>query len=156
MPSTVVVAGVLTSAGELDRAALRQVVFRDAEERAELERIVHPAVAALREEERRRAQESGVPIHVSDIPLLFEAGLEDSFDVTVLVDAPDGVRRERLVRDRGLSPAEAERMMAAQLPASLKRAKVDLVIENDGSLDELRAAATAAWRELERRAGGGS
>lgn len=147
-------AGVLTPEGELDRAALRDVVFRDPTERAALESIVHPAVAALREEEIRRAREAGAAIHVSDIPLLFEAGLQGGFDVTVLVDAPEALRRERLVRDRGLDPAEADRMIAAQLPSSEKRGRADLVIENDGSLDGLRAAATRAWRELERRAAG--
>lgn len=139
---------VLTSDGALDRAALRSIVFADETERRALESIVHPAIAALREREYQHARERGDPVVVSDVPLLFEVGMEGDFDRVVLVDAPVDVRRERLVRDRGLSAAEADRMIAAQLPAESKRARADLVIENAGSPDELRAAAERVWHAL--------
>ena len=70
---------------------------------------------------------------ILDIPLLFEAGLTASVDRILLVDAPVTLRRERLVRDRGLSAAEAEAMIAAQWPAEEKRARADWIIENDGT-----------------------
>jgi dephospho-CoA kinase len=139
---------VLAADGTLDRAALRSIVFDDEEERRALEAIVHPAVAALRAEEHRRARERGDAVVVSDVPLLFEVGMEGEFDRVVLVDAPAELRRERLVRDRGLAAEEADRMIAAQVPAEQKRARADLVIENAGSPDELRAAAERAWRDL--------
>lgn len=143
---------VLTPSGELDRAALRERVFRDPSARTELESIIHPVVAELRDQEFARALAAGEQVVVADIPLLFEVGLEDAFDLVVLVDAPEAVRRERIVRDRGLAPAEAERMIAAQMPSERKRARADLVIDNSGTLAELRERAATAWREISRRA----
>ncbi|CAN5907561.1 dephospho-CoA kinase [soil metagenome] len=140
--------------GALDRAALREIVFRDPDARERLEQIVHPAVRALRDAEYRDAEERGERIVVADIPLLFEAGLVGEFDVVVLVDAPEAVREERLVRDRGLEREEARRMIAAQMPSELKRARANLVIENRGTRDELEAWAREAWQALLERADG--
>ena len=145
-------AGVLDAEGALDRVAMRGIVFSDPAERAGLEAIVHPAVAALRDEEYRRLEGAGERVVVADIPLLFEVGLADEFDLVVLVDAPEAVRRERIVRDRGLTTEEADRMIAAQMPSAAKRARADLVIDNDGSLADLEARARAAWAEIVARA----
>ena len=147
-------AGVIGADGALDRAALRDLVFRAPEERAALEAIVHPEVAALRDEEYRLAEAAEEAVVVADIPLLFEVGLQAEFDLVVLVDAPADLREERIVRDRGLDRAEARRMIAAQMPSASKRPLADLVIDNDGSLEELRSAAAAAWEGIVARAGG--
>lgn len=144
---------VLDERGRLDRAALRRIVFRDPEARRRLEAIVHPEVRRLRAEEEARARAEGVRILVHDIPLLFELGMEKEFDVVVLVEARPELRLERLVRERGLSEEEARRMIEAQMPSEAKRPKADLVIENEGTREELEAKAKEAWRELERRAG---
>lgn len=144
--------GVLEPGGGLDRAAMRDLVFRDEAARRRLEAIVHPEVARLRAEEERRLEQEGVAIVVNDIPLLFEAGLQDQFDVVVLVDAPEEVRLERLVRDRGLTRDEARRMIEAQMPAEPKRRRADVVIDNAGTLEELEACAERVWRDLVRRA----
>jgi dephospho-CoA kinase len=143
---------VLTETGELDRGALRRIVFADPEARERLEAIVHPAVGALRDEAYREASARGDRLVVADVPLLFEVGLVDQVDVVVLVDAPEEVRLLRLVGDRGLSPEEAQRMVAAQMPAELKRARADIVIENSGTLPELERRAAEVWQELLRRA----
>src|SRR5690606_20079414 len=113
---------VLSPSGELNREALRGIVFRDPEARRALEAIIHPEVARLRAGLFRKAEQEGLDLIVADIPLLFEVGMQDDFDVIVLVDAPEGVRRERLVRDRGLSENEAQRMIDAQWPSYRKRA----------------------------------
>ena len=139
--------------GGLDRAALRRIVFADPAARERLEQIVHPAVAGLREELYREAEARGEPVIVADIPLLFEVGLVDEFDVVVLVDAPEETRLARLVGDRGLDPSEAQKMIASQMSSALKRARADYVIENEGSLGEVRRRAREVWQELERRAG---
>jgi dephospho-CoA kinase len=138
--------------GELDRAALRGIVFADPEARERLEGIVHPAVAALRDEAFRQAAEGGHRLAVADIPLLFETGMVDDFDVVVLVDAPEETRKLRLVSDRGLEPEEAQRMIAAQMPSALKRARADVVIDNTGSLADLHRRASDVWLDLSRRA----
>jgi dephospho-CoA kinase len=143
---------VMEAGGGVDRAALRRIVFADPEARERLEEIVHPAVAGLRDEEYRAAERRGEKVVVADIPLLFEVGLVDEFDVVVLVDAPEETRLMRLVGDRGLDPDEARRMMAAQMPAELKRARADLVIENTGSLADLERRARQVWDDLLRRA----
>ncbi|HZG43617.1 MAG TPA: dephospho-CoA kinase, partial [Longimicrobium sp.] len=116
------------------------------------ESIVHPAVAALRGESYRQAGERGQPLVVADVPLLFEVGMADEFDVVVLVDAPEETRLMRLVGGRGLEPDEARRMMAAQMPAELKRARADVVIENTRSLADLQRRAREVWEGLVRRA----
>jgi dephospho-CoA kinase len=140
--------GVLAADGSLDRAQLRRIVFADEAARGQLEAIIHPEVAHLREEAERTARKGGVPVIVHDIPLLFEVGLEDSFDVVVLVDAAEAVRVERLTRIRGLPRAEAEAMVRAQLPASRKIGRADIVLRNDGTRAELERKATEAWRKL--------
>lgn len=138
--------------GGLDRAALRRIVFADPAARERLEQIVHPAVAGLREALYREAQARGERAIVADIPLLFEVGLVDEFDVVVLVDAPEEVRLARLVGDRALDPGEAQRIIAAQMSPALKRARADYVIENADTLADVRSRARDVWRELERRA----
>lgn len=143
---------VLEDGGALDRAALRQIVFADPDARARLEGIVHPAVAALRDEHFRDAEARGDPLVVADIPLLFEVGMADEFDVVVLVDAPEEVRLARIVADRGLPEVEARQMIAAQMRAELKRARADVVIENTGTLGDLQDTARDVWRTLVRRA----
>lgn len=145
---------VLDEAGELDRAALRQIVFADPEARARLEGIVHPAVAALRDEHYREAEARGDKLIVADIPLLFEVGMPDEFDVVVLVDAPEEVRLQRLVADRGLDADEARRIIAAQMPSELKRARADVVIPNNGTHGDLQDRARDVWRDLVKRADG--
>jgi dephospho-CoA kinase len=138
--------------GGLDRAALRRIVFADPAARERLEQIVHPAVAGLREALYREAQARGERAIVADIPLLFEVGLVDEFDVVVLVDAPEEVRLARLVGDRALDPGEAQKMIAAQMSPALKRARADFVIENAGTVADVRRRARDVWHELERRA----
>jgi dephospho-CoA kinase len=141
--------------GELDREELRRIVFADPAARARLEAIVHPAVASLREAALREAEAKGAPIVVEDVPLLFEAGMVDLFDVVVLVHAPEQARLERLVHGRGLSPTEARAMMSAQMPSELKRARADHVIVNAGTLGDLEDRARSLWRTLERSAADG-
>lgn len=136
--------------GTLDRAALRAIVFADAGARVALERIVHPAVQRLRDEQVAQARARGDRWIVYDVPLLFEAGLTDEVDVVVLVDAPAGMRRERLIRDRGLSPAEADAMIAAQMPAGPKRARAQFVVDNDRDRETLAARVDVLWSTLAR------
>lgn len=137
----------------LDRAALRQRVFSDPDERERLEAIVHPEVARLREQKEAALRERGVQLVVHVIPLLFEVGIQDEYDMIVLVDAPRQTRQQRLVRYRGLSRYEARDMIDAQMPTSVKRGRADMVIDNDGTREELAEAALDAWREIRRRAG---
>ena len=145
---------VLNQDGGLDRAALRQIVFADQNELDALNRIVHPGVTRLRDREVAKARERGDPIVVCVIPLVFERNIVEEFDAIILVDAPRPLRLERLVATRGLEETEAMNMIASQMPAELKRARADFVIENDGSLDKLERDVDALWSSLQRNAAG--
>lgn len=141
-------AGVVATDGTLDRAALRRRMMGDAAERAALEAIVHPAVHVERERLLAEAAARGDRIVVSDIPLLFEAADPAAFDAVVLVDAPAPTRRARIVALRGLAPADADRMIAAQLPPEAKRARSDFIVDNDTGPVELEARSAEVWQAL--------
>ncbi len=144
---------VLQADGCLDRAALRAKVMDDAAALAKLNALVHPAVQRRRDALLDEAWKRGDRIVVNDIPLLFEALSPKQFDVVVLVDAPVPLRHARLRAMRGLSAHEADQMIAAQMPAALKRKDSDYVIDNEGDLTELARRARAVYDQLERRAG---
>jgi len=144
---------VILPGGELDRAALRGKVMGDDQALADLNAIVHPAIRRERDRLLAEARARGDRIVVSDIPLLFEAADPGEFDVVVLVDAPEAVRRQRLIANRGLTPAEADRMMRSQQPTPGKRDKSDWVIDNEGTLEALEQKAKVVWTQLEKRSG---
>jgi dephospho-CoA kinase len=139
---------ILAPDGHLDRAALRRVVFADQEQLEELNQIVHPEVERLRVGLIEQARERGDRVVVCDIPLLFEGHMTDRFDCIILVDAHRAVRLERLVKDRGLRETEAMEMIAAQMPAELKRARADFVIDNDGTRTQLEHRVQDVWSSL--------
>jgi dephospho-CoA kinase len=138
--------------GTLDRPALRAKVLSDPVALADLNRIVHPEVHRRRQELLSQARARGDRIVVSDIPLLFEAADPSEFDAIVLVDAPESVRRARLLASRTLPPDEADRMVAAQLPSTAKRQRSDYIIDNDGDLEALERSAGSVWQALLARA----
>lgn len=139
---------VLSADGVLDRGALRHIVFEQPDELHALNSIVHPAVERMRAELVAAARKRGDRLVICDIPLLFENNLAGGFDRIVLVDAPRSLRLERLVRDRGLRETEAMAMIAQQMPADLKRARADFVIDNDGTRDALAVRVDEVWRVL--------
>jgi dephospho-CoA kinase len=133
--------GVVREDGELDRDRMREIAFRDPEARGDLEGILHPAIRELRTHWMAERQAEGASLVASEVPLLYELGMEDEFDVVVVVDAPAALREERLVRDRGLDRAEARRLIASQGSPEEKRARADYVLDNGGTKDDLRRAA---------------
>jgi len=143
---------VMCPDGSLNRAALRAKVLADPAAMADLNRIVHPEVHRRRLELLAQARARGDRIVVSDIPLLFEADDPAAFDAVVLVDAPEAVRRARLLASRTLSAEEADRLMGAQQPPAPKRLRSDYIIDNDADLAALERAAAAVWQALLARA----
>lgn len=140
---------VLLADGSLDRPALRDRVFRDPVAREALNAIVHPAVSRLRDHELAEARRRGDTVVISDIPLLFEVGLEHAFAGVILVDAPESARLERLVRDRGLSPEQAQAMIDAQWPSARKRAGATWIIDNDGPREQLAVRVADLWQTIQ-------
>jgi dephospho-CoA kinase len=143
---------VLHHDGSLNRPALRAKVLADPIALSELNRIVHPEVHRRRQQLLTAARRRGDRIVVSDIPLLFEAGDPTGFDAVVLVDAPEPLRRARLLASRRLSMDEIDRLMQAQLPAADKRGRSDYVIDNAADLVALERAAAKVWQSLLERA----
>jgi dephospho-CoA kinase len=142
---------VILPGGELDRTALRGKVMGDDASLADLNAIVHPAVRRERDRLLALARERGDRIVVNDIPLLFEAADPAEFDLVILVDAPEALRLDRLIRHRRMSREAAHQALKAQQPSELKRANSDFIIENTGSLADLEHAARQVWLALEER-----
>jgi dephospho-CoA kinase len=143
---------ILGPDGMLDRGALRRIVFSDPAELEQLNMLVHPEVERMRASLVEAARQRGDKLVVCDVPLLFERKMPDLFDRIVLVDAPRPIRLERLVRERGLRETEAMDMIVAQMPAELKRARADFVIDNVGTLTQLDARVAEVWDALEQAA----
>jgi len=146
--------GVLRPDGTLDREGLGRTVFADADKLAQLNAIVHPLVgeriAAIMADVERTESDS---IVVYDVPLLVENGLQDRYEVVVVVAATPETQLRRLVDQRGMSEDDARARIAAQAPLEAKLAVADIVIDNDADLDALGTRVREVWSDLTERAG---
>lgn len=136
-------ADLIDAGGALDRAALGAIVFRDADARLRLGKIVHPGVGRAMAEQMARAQRDGARLIVLDIPLLFEGRKARTggasalpFDLTVLVYAPEAAQIERQMKRDGCDRDEALRRIRSQLPIEDKKAMADVIVDNSGDPDE--------------------
>ncbi len=139
--------GILASDGRLDRAALRQHIFNDENARRALEAILHPVIRTQLLDECRAA--SGA-YAVAMVPLLTEGGGRENYpwlDRVLLVDAPDEVRKTRLMQRDGIDADLAQRMLDAQATRRERLAIADDIVANDGELAELQEVIG----ELDRR-----
>ncbi|HMR49970.1 MAG TPA: dephospho-CoA kinase [Arachnia sp.] len=127
-------AGVLAPDGALDRVRLGEIVFSDDDARADLNAIVHPRVRARAREREAAAPEGVVVAHI--IPLLVETGQQTGYDGVLVVDAPDEVREERLMRRNALTREQARARIAAQATRDERLAAADWVIDNSGSPED--------------------
>lgn len=139
-------AGVLAPDGVLDRARLGELIFEDDQARADLNAIVHPAVRARRAELFDSAPDDSVVVAV--IPLLVESGLVDQFDQIVVVDVPELVQLERLMKRNGFSRDEALARVRSQASRDERLAVADHVIDNSGTPTQTRTQVARLWREL--------
>ena len=124
--------------GALNRAYLAEQVFGDAERVERLNAIVHPHVFAAFEAATERAAEEGIDLLVHEAALLFEAGGDDHVDVTAAVVAPDADRIVWVTERDDVTPEQVRARMGHQLPQDELRRRADYVVENDGSLEDLR------------------
>lgn len=142
--------GVIDGSGRVDRKAVAEIVFGNPDERARLERLVHPLVRKSREEMIDRAARDGASMVVVDVPLLYEAGVDRECDAVIYIDAPREVRLARTAA-RGWTQAELARREAAQWPIADKKNRADERIENGGTLDDLRQAVAEAAGRIRAR-----
>ena len=135
---------VLRADGSLDRPALAAIVFADPEARRRLDGIVHPLVRSRSAELAAAAPEDAVVVH--DVPLLVETGQASSYDLVLVVQADPDVRVQRLVQ-RGLNEDDARARIGAQATDEQRRAAADVVLDNDGTPDELIEQVDRFWSE---------
>ncbi len=140
---------VLGPDGALDRPRMGALVFADPERRKALEAIIHPRVRARAAEIEASAPPGAVVVH--DIPLLAETGQAASFDAVVVVDVPVEVQVDRMVRMRGMRPEDARARVGAQASREERLAIATYVIDNTGTLEELREQVEAVYGQLTSR-----
>lgn len=134
--------GILTD-GEIDRAKLAEIVFKDAAARATLESIIHPLVRDAAEKMVKSLPADAVVIN--QIPLLVETDGAKRFDFVITVSADEGVRRRRLI-ERGMKDYEITKRLAAQVNDAARETIAHFVVRNNGSIDELRQVVEELWR----------
>lgn len=141
--------GVVGADGSVDRGSLGRLVFDAPDDRRFLEQLIHPRIHRAREDwiAAERAKRPPPPLLVCEVPLLFEVGLEDSFDAVLVVSASEAVRRER-VASRG---QDFGARSAQQLSEDEKLRRADRAYVNDGSLQDLRAWVAECFQEYARR-----
>lgn len=130
--------------GEIDRSALARIVFDDAAARRDLEEIIHPRVRARSQEIMSQASSQAVVIN--QIPLLFETGGANRFDVVITIEADEQLRIQRAVA-RGLKEYEVRKRIASQAAQSDRESIADVVIVNDGTKEELLSQVEKLWEE---------
>ncbi|ADG88197.1 dephospho-CoA kinase [Thermobispora bispora] len=140
---------VLRPDGTLDRARLGSIVFADPEKLKILNGIVHPKVGARMAELEQAAPPDAVVVY--DVPLLAENGLAPLYDLVIVVDAADETRIKRLTTLRGMPEQDARARIAAQASREERLKIADIVIENEGSLEDLDARVAEVWQELRAR-----
>ncbi|MGO9121732.1 MAG: dephospho-CoA kinase [Desulfomonilaceae bacterium] len=146
----------IDSEGNLNRAAMARLVFKDQNKRQDLESIIHPRVA---EEQRKLIRQFAVQGHnivVVDVPLLYESGLEDSFDMILVAYVPPEVQIQRLIARDQVTAKEARSRLDAQLPIDKKKKLAGRIIDNTGPVEHTREQVLGIIKELRALAESGS
>jgi dephospho-CoA kinase len=127
-----------TVGGRVDRAKLSARVVQDQAAIKQLEQIVHPMLGASRQEFLEAAEQSGAPVVVMDIPLLFETGGEKRVDAVVVVTTTPENQRERILARGTMTHEALDAILARQLPDAEKRKRADFVVDTSHGLDPVR------------------
>jgi dephospho-CoA kinase len=146
---------VLAPGGGLDREALASIVFSDPAARRDLEGIVHPEVRRMFAEGCEEYRDSDRVV-VFSAPLLVETGMHTAFDLLIVVSAPVATQIERLMRGRGMAERNVQARIAAQLPLEAKAEVADILVDNEGTLEDLERRVELVWRDLDARARSGA
>ncbi len=136
--------------GQLNRAYLAARVFHDAEALRRLNALVHPHVLKAFKQARKQAAQAKVPLLILEAALLFESGADQLVDHVLVVDAPEAERIRRVVARDGIAPEDVRARMQHQLSPEMLRARADFILENTGSLEQLRQQVEALYRQLTR------
>ncbi len=128
--------------GDIDRPALARIIYADPIRRRKLEEIIHPRVRA--EFLRQKARLSDAPLVIYEVPLLYEKGLESEMDAVIVVDVPEEIQKERLMRRSGLGAEEADQRISSQMSRVERLSRADFILsgllteeETEIALDDL-------------------
>jgi dephospho-CoA kinase len=128
-----------TAAGKVDRAKLGQRAIGDAAAMAKLEAIVHPLVRKAEQRFLAEAERAGATVAVLDIPLLYETGGDERCDAVVVVSAPPGTQRARVLERPGMTEAKFQALAGKQIPDADKRARADFIVDSGQGFEAARA-----------------
>ncbi len=128
-----------TADGKVDRNKLSAKVVHDPAAMKRLEQIVHPMLGASRQKFLHDAEQSGAPVAVVDIPLLFETGGEKRVDAVVVVTTTPEIQRQRILERDNMTGEKLDALLARQLPDAEKRKRADFVVDTSHGLDPVRA-----------------
>src|SRR5271170_3218981 len=128
-----------TADGKVDRNKLSAQVVHDPAAMKQLERIVHPMLGASRQKFLLDAEQSGAPVAVVDVPLLFETGGEKRVDAVVVVTTSPEIQRARILARDNMTHEKLDAILARQLPDAEKRRRADFVVDTSHGLDPVRA-----------------
>jgi dephospho-CoA kinase len=128
-----------TADGKVDRARLSARVVHDPAAIKQLEQIVHPMLGASRQKFLHEAEQSGAPVAVVDVPLLFETGGEKRVDAVVVVTTTPEIQRQRVLARDNMTGEMLDAILARQLPDAEKRKRADFVVDTSHGLDPVRA-----------------
>lgn len=139
--------GIVDSSGNLDRAALRSIVFADEEERRWLESVTHPRIRERLCQHLEELQQNSSPYVLLVSPLLFESGQSNMVNRCLVIDVPESVQIARTCERDGVDETQARAIIATQMPRTERLSRADDVIVNDGNM----AALKEQIQELDRR-----
>ena len=139
--------GVLAADGTLDRKRLGALVFADSVKRRRLEKILHPEIRRLAEEQVARAVAEGHRLLVYMAPLLIEAGAADRVDEIWVVTVRPEIQLERLMARDGIDREAAQRIIDSQMPLAEKAGYGRILIDNSGTPQETRQLVAAIWKK---------
>jgi dephospho-CoA kinase len=145
--------GVLKSDGRIDRKQLRKRIIADQKAKCDLEALVHPEIKKMMLSEFKKSDPVQAPFIVIEVPLLFEVGLEDEFDVVILVMADRKTQINRLIHRDGVSLVNARSLLDIQMPDEQKVKRSDYVLINNGAREEIRQAVDRTFQKLVQKYG---
>ena len=130
-------ARVLLSNGTLNRQMLRNIILNDSAARHSLEHFIHPEISKLMQQKMAQSEQRGDPVVVVEVPLLFELGMEEQFDLVVVVSTDRKLRVKRLMARDKVSRDQAEELLKVQMPDQEKVERAGFVLSNNGSKEQL-------------------
>jgi dephospho-CoA kinase len=130
-------ARVLLSDGKVNRQMLRNIILNDSAARHSLEQFIHPEISELMQQKMAQAEQRGDRVVVVEVPLLFELGMEEQFDLVVVVSTDRKLRVKRLMDRDKVSREQAEELLDVQMPDQEKVERAGFVLSNNGSKEQL-------------------